>query len=101
MQERYNDAKKAGFGMSYTTSWGATGNTRTDASSHLKSELDDIKSKLEEKISFYLPSPRSMAMIFKVRRCRRSSITTRIRVAVVPVENQRRSARLAKRLRKS
>ena len=49
VQERYNDAKKAGFGMSYTTSWGATGNTRTDASSHLKSELDDIKSKLEEK----------------------------------------------------
>ena len=49
VQERYNDAKKAGFGMSYTTSWGATGNTRIDATSHLKSELDDIKSKLEEK----------------------------------------------------
>lgn len=49
VQERYVDAKKAGFGMSYTTSWGATGNTRTDASSHLKSELDDINSKLEEK----------------------------------------------------
>lgn len=49
LQERYNDAKKAGFGMSYTTSWGATGNTRIDATSHLKSELDDIKSKLEEK----------------------------------------------------
>ena len=39
-------------------------------------------------------------MIFRVRRCRRSSITTRIRVAVVPVENQRRSARLVKKLRK-
>lgn len=49
VQERYNDAKKAGFGMSYTTSWGATGNTRIDATSHLKSELDDIKSKLEDK----------------------------------------------------
>lgn len=49
VQERYDDAKKAGFGMSYTTSWGATGNTRIDATSHLKSELDDIKSKLEEK----------------------------------------------------
>ena len=49
VQVRYNDAKKAGFGMSYTTSWGATGNTRIDATSHLKSELDDIKSKLEEK----------------------------------------------------
>ena len=49
VQERYNDAKKAGLGMSYTTSWGATGNTRIDATSHLKSELDDIKSKLEEK----------------------------------------------------
>lgn len=48
VQERYDDAKKAGFGMSYTTSWGATGNTRIDASSHLKSELDDINSKFEE-----------------------------------------------------
>lgn len=49
VQERYDDAKKAGFGMSYTTSWGATGNTRIDASSHLKSELEDINAKLEEK----------------------------------------------------
>lgn len=49
VQERYNDAKKAGFGMSYTTSWGATGNTRIDATSHLKSELDDINSALAEK----------------------------------------------------
>ena len=49
VQERYDDAKKAGFGMSYTTSWGATGNTRIDASSHLKTELEDINSKLEEK----------------------------------------------------
>ena len=49
VQERYDDARKAGFGMSYTTSWGATGNTRIDASSHLKTELEDINSKLEEK----------------------------------------------------
>ena len=49
VQERYDDAKKAGFGMSYTTSWGATGNTRIDVSSHLKTELEDINSKLEEK----------------------------------------------------
>ena len=49
VQERYDDAKKAGFGMSYTTSWGATGNTRIDAISHLKTELEDINSKLEEK----------------------------------------------------
>ncbi len=49
VQERYDDAKKAGFGWSYTTSWGATGNTRIDASSHLKTELEDINSKLEEK----------------------------------------------------
>lgn len=49
VQERYNDAKKAGFGFSYSSISGATGNTRIDATSHLKSELDDIKSKLEEK----------------------------------------------------
>ena len=49
VQERYDDVRKAGFGMSYTTSWGATGNTRIDASSHLKTELEDINSKLEEK----------------------------------------------------
>ncbi len=49
VQERYDDAKKAGFGWSYTTSWGAIGNTRIDASSHLKTELEDINSKLEEK----------------------------------------------------
>lgn len=49
VQERYDDAKKAGFGFSYSSISGATGNTRIDASSHLKSELDDIKAKLEEK----------------------------------------------------
>ena len=48
VQERYNDAKKAGFGFSYSSISGATGNTRIDASSHLKSELDDINSKFEE-----------------------------------------------------
>lgn len=47
--ERYNDAKKAGFGFSYSSISGATGNTRIDASSHLKSELDDINSALAEK----------------------------------------------------
>ena len=49
VQERYNDAKKAGFGFSYSSISGATGNTRIDASSHLKSELDDINSALDEK----------------------------------------------------
>lgn len=49
VQERYDDAKKAGFGFSYSSISGATGNTRVDASSHLKSELEDIKAKLEEK----------------------------------------------------
>lgn len=49
VQERYDDAKKAGFGWSYSSITGATGNTRIDASSHLKSELEDINSKLEEK----------------------------------------------------
>lgn len=49
VQERYNDAKKAGFGFSYSSISGATGNTRIDASSHLKSELDDINSALAEK----------------------------------------------------
>lgn len=49
VQERYDDAQKAGFGFSYSSISGATGNTRIDARSHLKSELEDIKSKLEEK----------------------------------------------------
>ena len=49
VQERYDDAKKAGFGWSYSSITGATGNTRIDASSHLKSELEDINAKLEEK----------------------------------------------------
>lgn len=49
VQERYNDAKKAGFGFSYSSISGATGNTRIDASRHLKSELDDINSALAEK----------------------------------------------------
>lgn len=49
VQERYDDAKKAGFGWSYSSITGATGNTRIDASSHLKSELEDINVKLEEK----------------------------------------------------
>lgn len=49
VQERYDDAKKAGFGWSYSSITGATGNTRIDASSHLKSELEDINSKLDEK----------------------------------------------------
>ena len=49
VQERYDDAKKAGFGWSYSSITGATGNTRVDASSHLKSELEDINAKLEEK----------------------------------------------------
>ena len=49
VQERYDDAQKAGFGWSYSSITGATGNTRIDASSHLKSELEDINAKLEEK----------------------------------------------------
>lgn len=49
VQERYDDAKKAGFGFSYSSISGATGNTRIDASRHLKSELDDINSALAEK----------------------------------------------------
>lgn len=49
VQERYDDARKAGFGWSYSSITGATGNTRIDASSHLKSELEDINAKLEEK----------------------------------------------------
>ena len=49
VQERYDDARKAGFGWSYSSITGATGNTRIDASTHLKSELEDINAKLEEK----------------------------------------------------
>ena len=49
VQERFDEAKQAGFGVSYSSITGATGNTRIDASRHLKSELDDINSALAEK----------------------------------------------------
>lgn len=49
VQERYDDARKAGFGFSYSSISGATGNTLVDARSHLKSELENINAKLEEK----------------------------------------------------
>lgn len=40
-KDRLKDAKNA-RGFSYTTSWGATGNTQVDATSHFRSEVESI-----------------------------------------------------------
>lgn len=42
-QRNYDNAKKAGAGVTYTTSWGSVGNTTQDATSHYKGILDSIK----------------------------------------------------------
>lgn len=42
-QKNYDNAKNAGAGYTYTTSWGAVGNTTQDATGHYKGILDGIK----------------------------------------------------------
>jgi len=47
-QDSYDSAKKAGPGYTYTTSWGAVGNTTQDAVGHFKAKLDEINGQIKE-----------------------------------------------------
>jgi TP901 family phage tail tape measure protein len=47
-QQAYDNAKNAGPGYSYTTSWGATGNTTQDSKEHFRKRLQDINDKINE-----------------------------------------------------
>ncbi len=42
-QKNYDNAKKAGEGVTYTTSWGSVGNTTQDTTGHYKGILDSIR----------------------------------------------------------
>lgn len=44
-QKIYDNVKEAGPGFSYTTSWGAVGNTAVDSKSHFKENLERLKAK--------------------------------------------------------
>jgi len=50
-QKAADDAKNAGPGYSYTTSWGSTGNTTSDLVDHTQSVLDKANQKLNEKLA--------------------------------------------------
>lgn len=45
-QDRLKDAKNA-RGFQYTTSWGATGNTQVDATSHFRSEVESLSGSIK------------------------------------------------------
>ena len=47
-QGNYENAKKAGPGYNYTTSWGATGNTTQDSTDKFRRDLQDINEKINE-----------------------------------------------------
>lgn len=47
-QENYENAKKAGPGYNYTTSWGMTGNTTQDSTDKFRRDLQDINEKIKE-----------------------------------------------------
>lgn len=47
-QENYENAKNAGPGYNYTTSWGATGNTTQDSTDKFRRDLQDIIEKIHE-----------------------------------------------------
>ena len=47
-QENYENAKKAGPGYNYTTSWGMTGNTTQDSTDKYRRELQDLIDKIKE-----------------------------------------------------
>lgn len=50
-QKAADDAKNAGPGYNYTTSWGSTGNTTSDLVDHTQSVLDKANQKLNEKLA--------------------------------------------------
>ena len=47
-RESYENAKKAGPGYNYTTSWGMTGNTTQDSTDKYRRELQDLIDKIKE-----------------------------------------------------
>lgn len=47
-REKYENAKKAGPGYNYTTSWGMTGNTTQDSTDKYRRELQDLIDKIKE-----------------------------------------------------
>lgn len=47
-RENYENAKKAGPGYNYTTSWGMTGNTMQDSTDKYRRELQDLIDKIKE-----------------------------------------------------
>lgn len=47
-RENYENAKKAGPGYNYTTSWGMTGNTTQDSTDKFRRELQDLIDKIKE-----------------------------------------------------
>lgn len=47
-RENYENAKKAGPGYNYTTSWGMTGNTTQDSTDKYRRELQDLIDKIKE-----------------------------------------------------
>ena len=47
-RENYENAKKAGPGYNYTTSWGMTGNTTQDSTGKFRRELQDLIDKIKE-----------------------------------------------------
>lgn len=48
VRENYENAKKAGPGYNYTTSWGLTGNTTQDSTDKYRRELQDLIDKIKE-----------------------------------------------------
>lgn len=47
-RENYENAKKAGPGYNYTTSWGMTGNTTQDSTDKFRRDLQDTNEKIKE-----------------------------------------------------
>lgn len=47
-RKNYENAKKAGSGYNYTTSWGMTGNTTQDSTDKYRRELQDLIDKIKE-----------------------------------------------------
>lgn len=47
-QQNLNNAKAAGGGVTYTTSWGSTGNTQQDATQKFRSDVNSISNKMSQ-----------------------------------------------------
>ena len=49
VQQNYDNAKNAGSGYTYTTSWGSVGNTTQDSTDKFRRELRDLNDKIHER----------------------------------------------------